>query len=75
MFGVLFVIVLDVLTEGIEGEVPWAMLFADDLVLAADSKTELEATLELWRAALEEAGLRISRSKTESLRMFTSDTT
>jgi hypothetical protein len=43
------------------------MLFADDIVLLAETKQILNARLEEWREALEGMGLRISRSKTEYL--------
>jgi hypothetical protein len=63
----LFIIILDVLTEEIEEESPWAMLFADDLVLC-DGKAEImETRLERWRRCLEEGGLKLSRTKTEHL--------
>ena len=69
----LFITVMDVLTEHLGDEEPWAMLFADDIVLAAETKKELQEKLENWRAALEDAGLRTSRTKTETLRMNTND--
>ena len=53
----------------VKEEVPWSLLFADDIVLIAASKGESEMKLELWRKALEERGLRISRAKTEYLWM------
>ena len=62
---------MDVLTEMIERQPPWTMLFAEDLLLAATTKEELEKRLERWRAALENADLRISRSKTEFMKLFT----
>ncbi|XP_076951754.1 uncharacterized protein LOC143625216 [Bidens hawaiensis] len=40
------------------------MLFADDIVLIAESKQDLNMRLEEWRYALESKGLKISRSKT-----------
>ncbi|KAL6563417.1 hypothetical protein OROGR_002376 [Orobanche gracilis] len=52
---------------GIQDSVPWCMLFADDIVLVAESRREVNAMLELWRSKLESQGLRVSRSKTEYL--------
>jgi hypothetical protein len=43
------------------------MLFADDIVLIAENKRELNKRLEDWCAALESNGLRISWSKTKYL--------
>ena len=61
----LFNIVMDVLTEGVREEPPWCLLYADDIVLLAKNRDELERKLERWRYALESRGLRISRKKTE----------
>ncbi len=44
------------------------MLFADDIVLVAETKEEVSNKLDEWREALEGKGLRISRTKTEYLR-------
>ncbi|KAJ0445561.1 putative RNA-directed DNA polymerase [Helianthus annuus] len=63
----LFAIVLDELSKSIQETVPWCMLFADDIMLVAETRQTLNARLEEWRAALEGNGLRISRSKTEYL--------
>ncbi|XP_071727799.1 secreted RxLR effector protein 78-like [Rutidosis leptorrhynchoides] len=64
----LFALILDELSRDIQGNIPWSLLFADDIVLIADSKNELNRRLEQWREALEQNGLRISRQKTEYLR-------
>ena len=45
------------------------MLFADDIVLSRQSHRELEEDLEIWRNVLERRGLKVSRSKTEYLRI------
>ena len=61
----LFNIVMDVITEEVREAVPWSILFADDIALSAESREDLETKLERWRTALEDRGMRISRSKTE----------
>ena len=63
----LFIIIIDVITEDLEEETPWAMLFADDLVLCAEDRDTLEKRLEKWREVMESAGLKLSRLKTEYL--------
>ena len=45
--------------------VPRCILYADDVVLYVEQREELELKLERWRAALEDRGMKISRSKTE----------
>ncbi|VFQ72228.1 unnamed protein product [Cuscuta campestris] len=61
----LFALVMDVLTQGVQDEVPWCMLFADDIVLIDDTREGLNDKLELWHLALETKGFRISRNKIE----------
>ncbi|KAL6578801.1 hypothetical protein OROMI_009017 [Orobanche minor] len=63
----LFALILDVISWGIQDGVPWCMLFADDIVLVAESRREVNVKLELWRSKLESQGMRVSRSKTEYL--------
>ena len=56
---------MDELTRHMQDEVPWCMLFADDIVLVSETKVEVNVKLELWITALESKGLKISRNKTE----------
>ncbi len=63
----LFVIIIDVITEEIEEGTPWAMLFADDLVLCDPDREMMELRLERWRECMEKNGLEVSRAKTEHL--------
>ncbi|KAD6796640.1 hypothetical protein E3N88_07536 [Mikania micrantha] len=63
----LFAVILDELSKSIQQDIPWCMLFTDDIVLVAENEEDLNARLEEWRLALESKGLRISRSKTEYL--------
>ncbi|KAM3226749.1 hypothetical protein ACQJBY_059017 [Aegilops geniculata] len=56
---------MDEVTRDIQGDIPWCMLFADDVVLVDDSRTGVNRKLELWRQTLESKGFRLSRTKTE----------
>ena len=58
---------MDVITDTINEDSPWAMLFADDLVLCDDDRERLERRLEIWREKMESVGLKLSREKTEYL--------
>nr|GEW41812.1 ataxia telangiectasia mutated family protein [Tanacetum cinerariifolium] len=64
----LFTLILDELSRGIQENIPWCMIFADDIVLIAESGEGLNNRLESWRKALQDNGLRVSRDKTEYLR-------
>ncbi|XP_009798508.1 uncharacterized protein [Nicotiana sylvestris] len=68
-----FVLILEVLTRYIEGEVPWCMLFADDTVLINETRDGVNARLEVWREMLESKCFKLSRSKTEYLECTFSD--
>ena len=65
----LFAIIIDRLTEDIRKKAPWDMMFLDDIVLSRKNHRELEEDLEIWRNALERRGRKVSRSKTECLRV------
>ncbi|XP_055802220.1 uncharacterized protein LOC129871346 [Solanum dulcamara] len=57
----------DQLTRQIQGEVPWCMLFADDIVLIDETHNGVNDKLEGWRQTLESKGFKLSRTKTEYL--------
>ncbi|KAM1895076.1 hypothetical protein ACFX13_043897 [Malus domestica] len=61
----LFALVMDELTGHIQDDIPWCILFADDIVLIDETQEGVNAKLNLWREVLESKGLRLSRSKTE----------
>ena len=63
----LFVIIIDVITEEIEEGTPWTMLFADDLVSCDPDREMMEVRLERWRECMEKNGFKVSRAKTEHL--------
>ena len=61
----LFLIFMDVLTEGVRKEVPEFMMFADDIVLCGGREVDMTVYLDTWRKSLEERGMRVSRPKTQ----------
>ena len=63
----LFVYIIDVITEEINEGAPWATLFADDLVVCDPDREMTELRLERWRECMEKNGLKVSRAKTEHL--------
>ena len=64
----LFAPVMDELTKHIQDDILWCMLFADDIVLIDETKSGVNAKLEVWREALESKGFQISRTKTEYIK-------
>ncbi|GJV21161.1 hypothetical protein Tco_1370181 [Tanacetum coccineum] len=48
-------------------DIPWCMIFADDIVLVSESAEGLNNILENWREALKENSIRASRKKTDNL--------
>ncbi|XP_059311034.1 uncharacterized protein LOC132062494 [Lycium ferocissimum] len=69
----LFDVAMDGLTSHIQGEVSWCMLFADNIVLIDESRSGVNARLEVWRQTLESKGFKLSRTKTEYLECKFSD--
>ncbi|GJX68366.1 ataxia telangiectasia mutated family protein [Tanacetum coccineum] len=63
----LFALILDELSRVIQEDIPWCMIFADDIVLVLESAEGLNDRHENWREALEANGLRILQPK-ESFR-------
>ena len=60
---------MDRLTDEVGREPPWAMLFADDIVICEETRKEVERRLECWKYALERKGMKVNRSKNEYLCM------
>ena len=63
----LFIIVMDAVSEFVRRDAPWDMLYADDLVVAEDSESNLQTRFLRWQQALEIQGLRINVGKTETM--------
>nr|XP_033510858.1 uncharacterized protein LOC117275662 [Nicotiana tomentosiformis] len=58
---------MDTPTRHIQGEVPWCMLFADDIVLIDETRGGVNEKLEVCRQTLESKGFELSKTKTEYL--------
>jgi Reverse transcriptase (RNA-dependent DNA polymerase) len=43
----IFTLVMDEITKDIHGDIPWCLLFADDVVLIDESRIEVDQKLEL----------------------------
>ena len=61
----LFIIVLEALSCEFCCGVPWEGLYADDLVIIAESLEECVRRLLTWKEAMEEKGLRVNAGKTK----------
>ena len=53
MSPLLFVIVMDELTRAIQDEIPWCMLFVNDIILVNETRAGVNVILELWRQTIE----------------------
>nr|XP_016489185.1 PREDICTED: uncharacterized protein LOC107809107 [Nicotiana tabacum] len=51
-----------------KGEVPWCILFSDDIVLIDESRAGVKKRLEVWRQTFESKGFKLTRTKTEYLK-------
>ena len=56
----MFALVMDEVTRGIQRDIPWYILFADDVVLVDESQVGINRKLELWQQILELAELKLN---------------
>ena len=62
----LFLVVLDTITMDLrEDDELWELLFADDLVIMADTEEELQQRYLVWKNSLERKGTKVNTQKTE----------
>ena len=61
----LFVAVLEVLTRETREGLPWELLYADDLVLMAESIENLRENVLRWKECMEAKGLKVNIGKTK----------
>ena len=57
--------VLEALSIEFRTGCPWELLYADDLVLVAETMEELVGKFEKWKTGLEDKGLRVNAAKTK----------
>ena len=60
-----FIIVLEALSPEFRSGVPWEDLYADDLVIIAESLEECVRRLLTWKEAMQKKGLRVNAGKTK----------
>ena len=63
----LFILVLEALSHEFRTGAPWELLYADDLVIMADSLELCSSKLKAWKAAMEKKGPQVNMSKTKFL--------
>ena len=61
----LFVIVLEALSCEFRTATPWELLYADDLVISAETEEGLKMKLNKWKPEMEAKGLRVNMGKTK----------
>ena len=65
MCPLLFVAVMEVLTQEVREGLPWELLYADDLVLMAESVEDLKEKVLRWKDCMEVKGLKVNIGKTK----------
>ncbi|ETN68607.1 reverse transcriptase [Necator americanus] len=61
----LFILCMDTITKEIQKQHPWTLLFADDVMLASESRDDLQEQVQSWKDQLQQYGLRFNTSKIE----------
>ena len=61
----LFIIVLEALPREFRTGCPWELLYADDLMIRAESMEELLVKLKTWKVEMKRKGIRVNMGKTK----------
>ena len=59
------VVVLEALSREFRTGCPWELLYADDLMINAESMEELLVKVKTWKTEMEKKGLRVNMGKTK----------
>ena len=63
----LFICVMEALSLEFKSGCPWELLYADDLVITAETPEELKQKFSTWKEGLESHGLRVNMAKSKVL--------
>ena len=63
-----FVIVMDAIAKELGGELPWELLYADDMTLMEESEGGIKDKLMKWKSGLETRGMKVNMSKTKVMK-------
>jgi len=69
----LFVIVMEAIYREFRVALPWELLYADDLILIAETEEDLIKRLNEWKNNLENRGMRVNMNKTKVDKQRTSE--
>ena len=61
----LFMIVTEAISREFRVALPWELLYADDLVVIAETEEELIKRLNEWKDNVESKGMRVNMNKTK----------
>ena len=56
---------MHIVSREVQGGTSWELLYADDLVLMAESEVVIKQKLQRWKSRIEAMGLRVNVGKTE----------
>ena len=65
MSPLLFVIVMEALSREFRVALPWELLYADDLVVIAETEEDLIKRLDEWKNNVENRGMTVNMNKTK----------
>ena len=61
------IMLVDTISQDVRNELPWELLYADDLAIIDVTSTDTQNRLESWQKVLTDNGLKINVAKTEHL--------
>ena len=65
--SLLFNMVMEESTNECTKQAPWSMIYADDLVLTAETRDGVVEELKRWKMVLEKRGMKVNMNKTKNM--------